>query len=769
MKPLHVAIVGNPNCGKTTLFNTLTGSKQKVGNWAGVTVDKKQGQYIHKTHCFDVTDLPGTYALNTTAEGALDERVVCEFIAAQKADVYVNIIDAANLKRNLYLTLQLLEMGVACIIALNMTDIAKQRGIKIDTQALSELTGCPVVPIIASKKQGIGTLCDMIASHSRDIATPPCTLSLPPVMAQGLATLSDFITQHVANNTILPSALALRLLEQDALVKQQCHHPELDTLVNDLMQHVEHTTGEECDILIADARYQLIDRIVSQCTRTHSRFAKTFTQRIDSVLMHRWLGIPCFLIIMYAMFEFSMNIGTLLQPLFDISSKVIFMDGVQYVGQLWHLPTWLVALVAQGIGLGINTVVNFIPQIGLMFLFLAFLEDSGYMARAAFVMDRFMQFVGLPGKSFVPLIIGFGCNVPSIMATRTLESRRDRLLTAMMSPFMSCGARLAIFIVFAQAFFPHHGGLVVFLLYIIGIIAAMLTGFLFKSTLLRGKGEPFFMELPVYHRPTWGTMWRLTHQKLNRFVIRAGKVIIPMCVLIGTLNAIQPNGHIVPQGSQQSVLSQTARQITPVLRPMGVTQDNWPATVGIITGFLAKEVVIGTLNTLYSQDLHQKNDFSDFHFWPALGSAVTETAAGFAGVFSSDMINPFTANEADHDMSKTAMHTMARSFISPIAAFAYLLFVLLYIPCVSALAALMREIGKGWAYLTTAWSLLLAYTLAVICYQASIWPLAPLSASSWIISSLLFNAGFIFVLKQYGLRQHTALSDIPIITIREGI
>ena len=765
----HVAIVGNPNCGKTTLFNTLTGSGQKIGNWAGVTVDKKQGQYHHKQHCFKVTDLPGTYALNTTAQSALDERVVCEFIMAQQADLYVNIIDAANLKRNLYLTLQLLEMGVPCIIALNMTDIAKQRGIRIDTQALSQLTNCPVIPIIANKKQGITTLCDAIAAHSLDIAKPTYTLTLPPVLNKGISHLSKAIQQQAKTSTLSPNALALRLLEQDTLAKQQCHDLKLNAQIDTLSHTVEQTTGEECDILIADARYCTINQIVTQCVQQRSHLAKTFTQRVDSLLMHRWLGIPCFLLIMYAMFEFSMNIGTLLQPFFDITSKVIFMDGAQYLGQLWHLPTWLVALTAQGVGLGINTVVNFIPQIGLMFLFLAFLEDSGYMARAAFVMDKFMQFVGLPGKSFVPLIIGFGCNVPSIMATRTLACRRDRLLTAMMSPFMSCGARLAIFIVFAQAFFPQHGGLVVFLLYIIGIMAAMLTGFLFKNTVLRGKGEPFFMELPVYHRPTWGTIWRLTNQKLKRFVIRAGKVIVPMCVLIGTLNAIQPNGHIVPTGSQQSVLSQTARQITPILQPMGITQDNWPATVGIITGFLAKEVVVGTLNTLYSQDLNQQADLDDFHFWPALGSAVTETVSGFTRVFSSDMINPFTANEADHDMSKTAMHTMSAAFVSPIAAFAYLLFILLYIPCASALATLMREIGKGWAYLTTAWSLLLAYTLAVMFYQTSIWSYAPVSASGWILFSLLLNAAFVFALKQYGFRKYTALSDIPVVAVEEGL
>ncbi len=751
--PFHIAIVGNPNCGKTTLFNALTGSQQKIGNWPGVTVSKKQGQFTHQQQTINVTDLPGTYSLTTTnTNTAIDEQIVCRFIDDQQADLYINIVDAANLKRNLYLTVQLLEMGIPCIIALNMCDIAKQHGISIDTAALSQLVGCLVVPIVANKKQGLIQLCDAIVTHNLKQAIPHYQLQLPSVIQSALPSLQSAIARCQQTSGIHVECLALRLLEQDIAIQQLYDAPNIHQLVADISHDTKQATTEECDILIADARYQVINGLYDRCTQKQSTATHTVTQRIDNIVMHRWFGIPCFLLIMYLMFEFSMNIGTLLQPLFDISSRAIFIDGLDYLGQQYHLPIWLTAVVAHGIGLGINTVVQFIPQIGLLFLFLAFLEDSGYMARAAFVMDRFMQWVGLPGKSFVPLIIGFGCNVPSIMATRTLDSPRDRVLTCLMSPFMSCGARLAIFVVFAHAFFPTHGGFVVFSLYLIGISVAMLTGLLFKKTLLRGEGEPFLLELPTYHKPLFNTIWRLTSQKLKRFVFRAGKVIVPMCVLIGSLNAIETNGHIVANGSQQSILSTVSRSITPVFHPMGITQENWPATVGIITGFLAKEVVVGTLNTLYSQD-NTTVTKNHFELLPQLGGAVTETVNGFKQLFSAQMINPFTANEAEHEFSANAMQHMYRAFVNPIAAFAYLLFVLLYIPCASTLATLMREVGSTWMALATGWSVLIAYTIAVVFYQLSIWWQQPLVASSWIIGLLSVNALFITALHLCSTKQ----------------
>lgn len=735
----RVAIIGNPNCGKTTLFNRLTGSHQKIGNWAGVTVDKKVGMLTVGDMELEVVDLPGIYSLNVAAgDSAVDEAIASKYIIDGEADIFINIIDAANMQRNLYLTLQLLEMGVPVIIALNMCDIAKKRNIIIDTAELAKALNCPVVELVSSKGRGLTSLKAAMIDYEQ-------------TNLQQNFNYTDSIESAIRDiqNLLIGQQRwqAIRLLEKDQIAEGITNN--VDKIKNTINK-LEGISKEDSDILIADQRYQTIQQIYQNVVKS-SQLKKTLTMHIDKLFMHRILGIPIFLGIMYLMFEFSMNIGTLLQPLFDISSTVIFIDGVTHLGHLLGLPMWLIALLAQGVGLGINTVVNFVPQIGLMFLFLSFLEDSGYMARAAFVMDRFMQAVGLPGKAFIPLIVGFGCNVPSIMATRTLDSRRDRILTTMMSPFMSCGARLAIFVVFASAFYPQHGGLVVFILYITGIVIAMLTGFIMKISLLRGEDTPFIMELPAYHLPHGRTISIMTWQRLKRFVFRAGKVIVPVCVLVGTLNAIDFQGHINPKGSQHSILSEAGRAITPVLAPMGVKQDNWPATVGLITGTLAKEVVVGTLNTLYTQDQFNSQT-QKYNFWGGMKNAVVATVSGFEGIFTGKMLNPFTANEADHNMTRSAMGNMFHRFSTGYAAFAYLLFVLLYIPCVSTIGVIGREIGKGWAYMSTFWSFSIAYSVAVIFYQTVTFELHPVYSGLWIIGLILFQVGTVKTFQYYADR-----------------
>ncbi|WP_235603006.1 ferrous iron transport protein B [Piscirickettsia litoralis] len=380
------------------------------------------------------------------------------------------------------------------------------------------------------------------------------------------------------------------------------------------------------------------------------------------------------------------------------------------------------------------------------------------MARAAFVMDRFMQAIGLPGKSFVPLIVGFGCNVPAIMATRTLETRRDRIMTAMMSPFISCGARLAIFAVFSTAFFTQGGALVVFALYLLGIIVAIGTGLLLKKSILRGDATPFIMELPAYHAPHMKSIFMLTWNRLKGFVIRAGKIIVPVCILIGSLNSINLNGTIDPNGSRNSILSEAGKVITPVFQPMGIEQENWPATVGLITGTLAKEVVVGTLNTLYSQQTPAPAD-QNFSFWGGIKGAFTDTFDGFASMNAGTFINPFEAAKADGDMDSSAMGQMVHFFGSPIAAFAYLVFALLYIPCIATIGALSREIGRGWAYLSTYWGASTAYSLAVITYQAGTFSAHPNSSTAWIIGFILFQALSIFGLLQWSKRSSVDLTQ----------
>lgn len=733
-KRLTVALVGNPNCGKTTLFNMLTGSHQKVGNWAGVTVSKKTGDMSYRGHTTSIVDLPGVYSLSVaTASGSIDERIACQYLLSGSADVIVNIVDAAHLKRHLFLTLQVLEMGIPCILVVNMLDMAEKQQITVDCPALSKILGCPVIPMIGTRGVGVEEL--KAALHKPPGRTSPkIGIYLPPTIETALSTLIPAIAD--SQLTVMPHYhrwLAMRLLEKDALANERVAATKLPPLIVEQIQKIENELGEDADITLADCRYQKVTELVAHCVNTRQQIPHRLTEKLDAIILHQWLGIPIFLFIMYLMFEISMSVGSLLQPLFDQTSAALLVNGMQYLGESIGAPLWLTAIVAQGIGVGINTVLSFTPQIGLLFLILSFLEDSGYMARAAFVMDRMMRAVGLPGKSFIPLIVGFGCNVPAIMATRTLENYRDRVLTTMMAPFMSCGARLAIFVVFGAVFFPHHAGLLIFLLYILGIFTAMLTGFMLERTILSGEAAPFVLEIPDYHVPTWRNLWSLTWQRLKGFVLRAGKVIVPICVLVGSLNTITIDS--------QSVLASTGKIITPVFAPMGLQKENWPATVGLLTGVLAKEVVVGTLNTLYVQNAPPAEPPA-FNLWAELMSAVTTTFAGLGAAFSMQALNPFTATIASDSMSAAASGHMSVAFGSAAAAFSYLLFVLLYVPCVSTIAVIAREIGSRWAVFSLFWSISIAYSAAVLSYQVATWSLHPESASAWIVFILLWQAAW---------------------------
>lgn len=737
MKTLTIGLIGNPNAGKTTLFNQLTGARQRVGNWAGVTVERKEGHFSTTQHQVTLVDLPGTYSLTTISEQtSLDEQIACHYILSGEADLLINVVDAANLERNLYLTLQLIELGIPCIVALNMLDIAKSQHIDIDIAALSQQLGCPVIPLISTRGQGINELKTSIDEFQP--VTFKALINYPPVLLHEV----DKLVQEMPESWPVQQRrwLSLQILEGDiySLARAGIAAPRLELARENLRQN-QH---EDPELVIADARYQSIARICDIVGNSQQAEPNRLTQALDKVILNRWLGVPIFLFVMYLMFVLAINIGGALQPIFDIGSAAIFIQGIQWVGYTLHFPQWLTIFLAQGVGGGINTVLPLVPQIGMMYLFLSFLEDSGYMARAAFVMDRLMQALGLPGKSFVPLIVGFGCNVPSIMGARTLDAQRERLITIMMAPFMSCGARLAIFAVFAAAFFGQDGASIVFSLYLLGIAVAILTGLVLKYTIMRGEASPFVMELPVYHVPHLKSLLLQTWQRLKGFVLRAGKVIVIASIFIGGLNSFSFNGKAV-DSINDSALASVSKVLTPLLAPMGIHEDNWQATVGLVTGAMAKEVVVGTLNTLYTaeQIKNEPFDAESFNLWGELAGAVDTTWQGLKETFSLSVLsNPIEASKGDGEMAAGSMGIMSSKFGSSISAYSYLIFVLLYVPCVSVMGAIARETSRGWMTFSILWGLNVAYSLATLFYQAATFQDHPQQSLAIIALVIIINA-----------------------------
>lgn len=756
-----MGLLGNPNCGKTTLFNALTGANQRVGNWPGVTVDRKEGNYRHNGTEIAVVDLPGVYSLDAEdADTGLDELVARDYLLSGEADLIVNIVDASNLERNLYLTTQMMEMRLPMVVALNMMDIATDRGVTIDTAVLAERLGCPVIPMNASRAEGVSALREAIARKLENLTRPPSYVAYPAVLEDAIAELVPFIIQHQQGGNVEPRWTAIKLLEYDDSVAPELRGSQLDKIVVVNRRKIHQILGEDIDLIVADSRYGFIHQIINGAVERTGEVSTSVSDRIDRVVLDRWLGIPSFLAVMYLMFVFTINFGSAFIDFFDILAGTIFVDGVGTILAQMNAPEWLITAIAGGIGAGIQTVATFIPVIGFLFLFLSFLEDSGYMARAAFVMDRFMRFVGLPGKSFVPMLVGFGCNVPAIMATRTLESQRDRLLTIVMNPFMSCGARLPVYALFAAAFFPLAGQNVVFSLYLMGIAVAVFTGLVVKSTLLQGEAAPFVMELPPYHMPNFkGVLFR-TWDRLKSFILRAGKVIVMMVLLLSLLNAIGTDGSFTRNNSDRSILSSISRSITPAFAPMGIEKENWPATVGVFSGIFAKEAVVGTLDSLYAELADNSavaaGGSGHFNLWGGIGSALATIPSNLAEIPRS-LLDPLGLNIGDVSQLEVAAEAqavtqgtfgeMAKRFNGQASAFAYLLFVLLYSPCVSATAAIYRETNLGWTLFVAGWCTGLAYGVAVTFYQIATFSQHPISSLGWIGGIAIVLLGAIAVMK----------------------
>ncbi len=670
-----LGLIGNPNCGKTTVFNGLTGAKQHIGNWPGVTVEKKEGEAtLADGTPVKVVDLPGVYSLTATSE---DEMASLEYVLSHEADLYVNVLDATALERNLYLTILMCELKVPLVLVVTMMDFARQRNIKIELDHLATHLGVPVIGINANNPRDIARLSAELGRALGNAKLPTVRLDYGNELEQEIDILSSCTIKTAEGLGVSPRWVALKTLEGDALIRRKLeeYHDMAPEVVDGAIARVTEVLADPPDIELAEARYGIIAGLVRDVV--HITRTKVFvSELIDRFVLNRFLGIPVFLLVMFAVFCLTEVVaGWLVGPFEEVGGRV-FVSGSAWLLSLVHAPDWLLALVSSGLGSALQTVVTFIPPIFFMFLCLSILEDSGYMARAAFVMDRFMRWIGLPGKSFVPLLVGFGCSVPAIMATRTLESKRDRFLTVFMVPFMSCGAKLPVWTLFAAAFAAEAPGRMVFALYLSGIVLGVTTGLVLRKTLFRGEPTHFIMELPPYHCPRPKHILLHTWERLRIFIWRAGKFIVPMILLLGVLNTIGTDGSIGHDDSETSVLAVIGRAVTPVFEPIGVERENWQASVAIFSGLFAKESVIGTMRGLYGQeDADEAGEIAALrrHF-----------PKGFHQVF------------------------------------AFLLFVLLYVPCVAATGAVFREVGRVYGLIFIGYLTVLGWSVATIYHAVMV-------------------------------------------------
>ncbi|EPW3768573.1 Fe(2+) transporter permease subunit FeoB [Vibrio fluvialis] len=745
----NVLTVGNPNSGKTTLFNGLTGAKQQVGNWAGVTVEKKTGRYQHSGDEFRLTDLPGIYALDSGNDSnSIDESIASRAVLTHPADLIINVVDVTCLERSLYMTLQLRELGRPMVVVLNKMDALKRERQTIDVKKLEKAIGCPVFTLSANNKGQVRQFKEKLHKVVvQGIALEQLDLNYGDDFEASIVRLAPLFSDQ----EVSARALAIRSLENDLLVINSLEQTYREQIANE-----QRLCAMDIDLHVADCKYTYLHQLCQKVRRSEGKLSHSFTEKADRFVLNKWIGVPFFFVVMYLMFMFSINIGSAFIDFFDIGVGALLVDGGHYLLD-GHLPVWLVTILADGIGGGIQTVATFIPVIACLYLFLAVLESSGYMSRAAFVLDKVMQKIGLPGKAFVPLVLGFGCNVPAIMATRTLDQERERKLAASMAPFMSCGARLPVYALFAAAFFPESGQNVVFALYLLGIVAAVFTGWVLKKTLFPGSSDNLVMEMPDYEVPTLQNVLIKTWQKLKRFVLGAGKTIVIVVAILSFLNSVGTDGSFGNEDSDNSVLSKAAQVVTPVFEPIGINHDNWQATVGIITGIFAKEAVVGTLNNLYTS---AQGDDAEYDLMGSLKDAVMSIPENLMGLNFSDPLgievgdlSDSASVAQDQEVDASIFGNLNNHFVTGYAAFSYLIFILLYTPCVAAMGAYVREFGTRYARFIAVWTMGLAWASAALFNQAAHFSESPVSSASWIGGILLVCALVYSLLKRAGRKQ----------------
>jgi len=716
-KRLSIALAGNPNSGKTTIFNNITGTRQKVGNWPGVTVEKKEG-YINKSgYDLKIIDLPGTYSLTPFS---IEEIVARNFILDERPDVVIDIIDASNLERSLYLATQLREIDCKVLFALNMADVARTRGIKIDDKKLSELLAVPVVFTIGNKNKGIETLLEKAIELAESDYVPPKKrrVKYSKDIEDSISKIEHFIGNHGADS--IPYNIrwtAIKLLEDDKIVKERVLE-KAGKIGEDILREIDNHRkflvdrfDDDPEIVMTDERYGFIAGIIMEVLTTSIKQRVDISRNVDLVLTNRFVGFPIFIFFIWAMFQMTFSLGA--YPMDWINSGIsLFSTLLTHV-----LPDNIVKdFLINGVIAGVGSVIIFLPNILILFFCIALFEDTGYMSRAAFLMDKIMHLIGLHGKSFIPMLMGFGCNVPAIMASRTLESEKDRTLTILITPFMSCSARLPVYIILAGAFFGARAGTVIFGIYLLGIVLSIITGRLFRSTLLKGADAPFVMELPPYRIPMLKSLLIHMWDRSKIFIKKMGGYILVGSVVVWTLTAFPHNISFsknydleieqvktyfqteidAAQESEKALLAQKrdvavaelttekkaekaeksfmgriGKVVAPIFSPIGI---DWRGSVALLTGFVAKEIVVSTMGILYAAD--------------------------------------------DGKDSETLKNALLSSGMTPIAALAMMVFVLLYMPCLATLAAIRRETASlKWMIFSISYSTLLAWGMAFLVYQ----------------------------------------------------
>ncbi len=677
---LNVVFVGNPNCGKTTIFNAACGAHERVGNYSGVTVDAKVGEFDFEGYHFNLTDLPGTYSLTAYSP---EELYVRRHIIERTPDIIVNVVDASNLERNLYLTTQLIDMDVPMIMALNMYDELRSSGNTLDTLQLGTLLGVPVVPTVGRTGEGVLELFRQIIAieEGRQDIARHIHVNHGSVIEQNIEKVEVLIRQNPEpHHNYSGRFLAIKMLENDrqieGIIRTLANKDDIIRTTEECKRSIQNELGEDSESAITDAKYGFVQGALKECFRKNHVNNRILTKRIDAIATSNIWGYPIFLLLMYVMFYCTFNIGQ--YPMDWIDMLVEWISGVT-ANYMSDGP--LKDLIIDGIIGGVGGVVIFLPNIMILYAFISYMEDSGYMARAAFIMDKMMHKMGLHGKSFIPMIMGFGCNIPAVMATRTIEDRKSRLITMLIIPLMSCSARLPVYIIIIGAFFPHCQALVLFAMYLIGVMMSILMAKLFSRFVVKGESSPFVMELPPYRLPSAKNVVRHTWEKGKQYLKKMGTTILAASIIVWALSYFPHHDeYSTSEQIENSYIGQIGKTVEPIIRPCGM---GWKEGVSIITGIGAKEIVASTMGVLYSSD-------------------------------SNDEV----LEDEDAEQARLSRLIKKNSGLTTLSAFAFIIFVLLYMPCIPTCISIKNEAGSWhWAAFTIFYTILLAWICSTIVFQ----------------------------------------------------